>query len=427
MQNFISENQLTPPTLLKDLYGSCEEIISYQSHRYEKLYKRFIELFGSVPVRYFSTPGRTEISGNHTDHNHGKVIAASINLDSVACVAKANSIVKIFSEGYEEPFIVDLDKLNLIHTEVGTTNALIRGIASCFVQKGFKVGGFSACIVSEVLQGSGLSSSASIEVLIGTIFNYLYNEGRIPPQEIARIGQYAENVYFKKPCGLMDQIACAVGGIIAIDFYNLKNPISSKINFKFSDLNYSLIFIHTGGSHINLTNDYAAIPKEMKEVAIELGKEYCAEVEYKTFLDNIRRLRNKISDRSILRGYHFFKEDERVQNQIDALITNDFKKFLSLVNDSGNSSFKYLQNIYSSNDLHYQPLSIALAFTEDFISKNGQGACRVHGGGFEGTIQIFLENNLVDEFIKYISNISDVFRVLNLSIRQIGTTEVIIN
>jgi len=427
MQTLISENQLTHPKLLKDLYGNSKKNVSYQSNRYEKLTKRFFDLYGSMPVRYFSTPGRTEISGNHTDHNHGKVIAASINLDSIACVAKANSVVKIFSEGYERPFIVDLDNLNLIDTEAGTTNALIRGIASSFDQKGFNVGGFSAYIVSDVLQGSGLSSSASIEVLIGTIFNYLYNKGRIPPEEIAKIGQYAENVYFKKPCGLMDQMACAVGGIISIDFYNPDDPVTNKINFEFEEKNYSLVFIHTGGSHINLTDDYAAIPKEMKKVAVELGKKYCAEIEYKDFLDNVGSIRNKISDRSILRGYHFFKENERVKNQINALSKNDFRKFLSLVNESGNSSFKYLQNIYSSNDPHYQPLSIALAFTEDFISQKGQGACRVHGGGFEGTIQVFLENKFMDEFINYISRVSNVFKVLNLSIRQTGTSEVIIN
>jgi len=225
----------------------------------------------------------------------------------------------------------------------------------------------------------------------------------------------------------MDQMACAVGGIISIDFYNPQRPIINKINFKFSDQNYSLIFVHSGGSHINLTDDYATIPKEMKEVAVELGKKYCAEVEYKDFLDNISRIRNKISDRSILRAFHFFAENERVKNQIDALSKNDFRKFLSLVSDSGNSSFKYLQNIYSSNDPHYQPLSIALAFTEGFISQRGQGACRVHGGGFEGTIQVFLENNFVDEFINYISGISADFKVLNLSIRQIGTTEVSIH
>ena len=410
--------------MIKELYGADYE---YQSKRYLKLIAEFEEKFGIANFRFFSTPGRTEISGNHTDHNHGKVIAASVNIDSIACAVKNDSVIEIYSEGYNKPFVVNLDNLNSIDSEAGTTNALIRGIASRFVQKGFKINGFKAVITSDVFPGSGLSSSASIEVLIGTIFNHLYNEGKITAEEIAKIGQYAENVYFKKPCGLMDQMACAVGGIIAIDFYNPVNPIINKINFDFTAQNYSLLFVHTGGSHINLTDDYAAIPKEMREIAVEFGKKYCAEIEYKNFLDNIGRIRNKISDRSILRGYHFFKENERVKNQIEALNTNDFKKFLSLVNESGNSSFKYLQNIYSSKDPNYQPVSMALAFTEDFINHKGKGACRVHGGGFEGTIQVFLENSVVDEFINYISRISDIFKVLNLSIRQIGTTEVIIH
>ena len=415
------------PVHLKDLYTDNKEIISLQKKRFEKLNNKYIELFGIQPNRYFSTPGRTEISGNHTDHNHGMVIAASINLDSITCVSKADLKVEMFSEGYEEPFIVNLDELRPNDSESGTTNSLIRGIASRFVEKGFNIGGFNACVASDVLQGSGLSSSASIEVLIGTIFNYLYNDGKIPPEEIAKIGQYAENFYFKKPCGLMDQMACAVGGIIAIDFYNPENPVINKIDFEFISKNYSLVFIHTGGSHISLTEDYAAIPKEMKEVAVELGKKFCGEVNYKDFVQNIGSIRNKISDRAILRAYHFFKENERVKNQINALNTNDFKRFLSLVNESGNSSFKYLQNIYSSNDPNYQPVSVALAFTEDFINQKGQGACRVHGGGFEGTIQVFLDNEIVGEFVKYISEFSNNFKVLNLSVRQLGTTEILID
>ncbi len=416
--------QRTHPLLLKDLYNN-KEMVSYQNERFKKLTIRFNEAFGSHPVRYFSTPGRTEISGNHTDHNHGMVIAASINLDAIACVAKADSVVEIISDGYEESFIVNLDDLNPVDAEAGTTNALIRGTAFRFVEKGFSIGSFKASITSDVLPGSGLSSSASIEVLIGTIFNHLYNNGNISPEDIASIGQYAENVYFKKPCGLMDQLACAVGGIISIDFCDINNLKIKKINIDFVKQNYSLIFIHTGGSHINLTDDYAAIPKEMKEVAALLGKEYCGQVNYKSFLNNIGSLRNKISDRSILRAYHFFKENERVIKQINALNENDFINFLLLVKESGDSSFKYLQNTYSSNDICYQPLSIVLALTEDFINKLGEGACRVHGGGFEGTIQVFIPNSAVKEYEKYIYNISNKFKVLELSIRQTGTTEVI--
>lgn len=421
-----SEKPLTLPLRLGNLYSN-KEMIAYQSERFKKLTSKFNKVFSTQTLRYFSTPGRTELSGNHTDHNHGMVIAASISLDSIACAVKADSVIEIFSDGYEKPFSVSLDNLNPIDAESGSTNALIRGIASRFVEQGFNVGGFKACITSDLVQGSGLSSSASIEVLIGTIFNHLYYNGDIPTVEIAKIGQYAENVYFKKPCGLMDQLACAVGGIISIDFGEINNPKITKINFDFAKRKYALVFIHTGGSHINLTDDYAAISKEMKKVAHELGKQFCSEVDFGNFLKGVGWLRNKLDDRSVLRAYHFFKENERVLKQINALNENDFKKFLTLVNESGNSSFKYLQNIYSSNDVKYQPLSIALAFTEEFIQKIGEGACRVHGGGFEGTIQVFIPTSSVDDFKKYILNISDSFKILDLSIRQSGTTEVIFN
>jgi galactokinase len=413
---------------LSDVYKVDERLISYQKNRYKKLGNDFENIFKSHPAKYFSTPGRTEISGNHTDHNHGMVIAASINLDSIAAASMSNNNeVVLYSEGYEKPFVVNLENLNQVDAEAGTTNALIRGIASRFIENGFNVGGFNACITSDVIKGSGLSSSASIEVLIGTIFNHLYNEGKIASEEIAKIGQYAENVFFKKPCGLMDQVACAVGGIISIDFSNPDNLIIDKIKYEFAEQKYSMVMVHTGGSHISLTDDYAAIPKEMKQVASALGKNYCGEINYKEFLFHISLLRNKISDRAILRAYHFIKENERVKSQIAALRKNDFKNFLSLANESGNSSFKYLQNIYSSNDPMYQPVSIALAFTEEFIKQKGEGACRIHGGGFEGTIQIFLNNDFVDEFITYISSISENFKVLNLNIRSTGTTEVIID
>jgi galactokinase len=382
-------------------------------------------LFKEEPTHYFSSPGRTELSGNHTDHNHGFVLAASINLDSVACVAKEDSMIKIFSEGYKKPFVINLGNLKKLKKEAGTTNSLIRGIASGFKEKGYNIGGFNAVIGSDVLQGSGLSSSASIEILIGTIFNTLYNNGKILPEEIAKIGQDAENIYFEKSCGLMDQMACAVGGIISIDFYDPLKPKIKKINFDFTRQKYSLVFVHTGGSHISLTKDYEAIPNEMKEVAVQFGKKYCSEIDFKDFFHRIKKLRKEISDRAILRCYHFFKENERVKNQIKALQKNDFNNFLFFVNDSGNSSYKYLQNIYSSVDPHFQPISIALAFTENFINKIGKGACRIHGGGFEGTIQVLIDNKYVDQFIKYISNISDNFKVLNLNIREFGSTEVI--
>ena len=409
---------------LKSLCVEDGNIADYQQKRYRKLCNDFKKYFGEAQVRYFSSPGRTEISGNHTDHNNGIVIAASINLDSIACVAKSNSDVEIFSDGFNEPFKVSLDNLNPVDKEAGTTYALIRGIAAGLSEREYKIGGFKACITSDVLIGSGLSSSASIEVLIGTIFNHLYNDGKISAEEIAKIGQFAENKFFKKPCGLMDQVACAVGGIVSIDFKNKNNPEINKIDFDFPKYGYSLLVVHTGGSHINLTDDYAAIPEEMRRVAKELEKEVCREVDFQNFINSIGKIRGKVKDRAILRAYHFFKENERVQNQIEALKKNDFAKFLHLVNDSGNSSFKWLQNIYSTNDVNYQPVSLALAMTENFIRELGQGACRIHGGGFEGTIQVFLPTSSVDDFKNYMAGIFSDYSILNLKIRQAGAVAV---
>jgi len=409
---------------LSDLYSNNEKIVDYQRERYDNLNKNFQKAFGEQQVKYFSSPGRTEISGNHTDHNGGIVIAASINLDSIACAAESDSGIEIYSDGFDKPFIVNINNLEPIENEAGTTNAIIRGITSGLIKKGFNIGSFKACITSDILIGSGLSSSASIEVLIGTIFNHLYNEGKIPPEEIATIGQYSENEFFKKPCGLMDQIACSKGGIISIDFEDKDKPLVNKIDFDFDKEGYSLLFVHTGGSHINLTDDYAAIPKEMKTIASAFGKKVCREIEFDDFLANINKIRDKVSDRAILRTYHFLRENERVIKQVEALRKNDFNTFLELVNDSGNSSFKWLQNIYSGNDVSYQPVSLVLAMTENFINELGEGACRIHGGGFEGTIQVFLPSSSAESFKKYITNIFEDYSVLNLTIRQAGAVRV---
>lgn len=415
---------------LESLYGEDKKTIDYQRNRYNKLYKDFKKYFGESQVRFFNSPGRTEISGNHTDHNNGIVIAASINLDSIACASESDSpnnaeVIEIYSDRFSEPFVVNLKGLNPLDDEAGTTGALIRGIAAGLSKKEYRIGGFKACITSDVLIGSGLSSSASVEVLIGTIFNHLYNNGKIPAEEIAKIGQFAENEFFKKPCGLMDQMASAVGGIISIDFKNKDNPEINKIDSDFSQYGYSLLVVHTGGSHINLTDDYAAVPAEMREVARTLGSETCRDIDYNNFVNNINKIRGKVGDRAVLRAYHFFKENERVKQQIEELNKNNFNKFLKLVNDSGNSSFKWLQNIYSSNDINYQPISLTLAVTEEFIDRIGQGACRIHGGGFEGTILVFLPSEYVNEFKKYISRIFNGYSILDLTVRQYGAVSVL--
>jgi len=409
--------------IFNEIYCSGNDlVINKKINRFEDLIDKFKQRFQDKNLQLFSTPGRTEIGGNHTDHNHGRVLAGSVNLDSIAVAAiNQSSIVTMHSKGYPQPFIVNLDQLDKVTNETGTTSALIRGIASRFKQLGFLIGGFNACVTSDVLPGSGLSSSASIEVLIGTIFNYLLNNGKISPQEIAIIGQYAENEYFGKPCGLMDQTTCAVGGIVTIDFKNPKEPVVKKVNFDFASQNYSLLVVDTGGHHADLTDDYASVPREMKSVAKEFNAEVCRDIDYAEFINKIKVLRPKVGDRAILRAFHFLGDNARVEEQVKALEQGDFQKFLSLVNDSGNSSFKWLQNIYTTKNVHEQGVALALALTEQYISDLGEGACRVHGGGFAGTIQVFLPNIAVPEYIKLIESVFGEGKAVVLSIRPYGT------
>jgi galactokinase len=404
------------------IYGNDKSVIDAQVNRYDQLLQKFNQKFDHSDLHFFSTPGRTEIGGNHTDHNHGRILAAAVNLDSIAVAATNKSmIIHFFSDGYEHPFVVDLNDLKVNQKENETTNSLIRGIAARFAELGYEIGGFNAYCSSDVLPGSGLSSSASIEVLIGTIFNYLFNHGKISSEEIAIIGQYAENTYFGKPCGLMDQMTCAVGGIISIDFKDPRNPQVTKVNFDFSAHHYSLLVVDTGGSHADLTADYASVPEEMKSVANFFGFEYCRQISKDTFFSRIDKVRKKTGDRAVLRTLHFIEDNERVLNQIQALEKNEFKKFLALVNESGNSSFRWLQNVYSTNNVHEQGVPLALALTERYISEIKEGACRVHGGGFAGTIQVFLPTDVVGRYIEMTEKVFGSEKVLVLSIRPQGT------
>ncbi|MCF6271155.1 MAG: hypothetical protein L3J41_15690 [Melioribacteraceae bacterium] len=416
--------------IIKKLYGDDESILDYQTDRYLKLIETYKEKilrgisFGEdSEYHLFSTPGRTEIGGNHTDHNNGRVLAGSINLDSIAVVSKNNNNkVTLYSEGYENPFVVDLNSLAPIKAEEGDTNSLIRGIAARFVELGYKIGGFNGVIASDVLRGSGLSSSASIEVLIGTIFNAFYNSDSVPVEEIAKISQYVENVYFGKPCGLMDQMACAVGGIITINFKDKDNPIVEKVNFDFDATGYNLIVVDTGGNHADLTDDYASVPSEMKSVANYFNKSFCSEIDYNLLIENIPDIRSKLGDRAVLRAIHFLSENERVIKQVEALRNNDFDRFLNLIKSSGDSSFKWLQNIYPTSNIKEQGVTLALSVTEKFIEENGKGACRVHGGGFAGTIQVFIPSILVEKYKKLIDSIFGTKSVSILKIRDVGTT-----
>ncbi len=408
--------------IFTELYGKSD--IENQKQRYIKLLADYKSKFSqSDEAMLFSTPGRTELGGNHTDHNFGKVLAASVNKDSIAVVSKEDSkIVTLYSDGYDDVFKVDFKNLKPVKGETGTTNSLIRGVANGFVNKGYKIGGFNCFLSSDVLPGSGLSSSASIEVLIGTIFNYLYNKGNISSVEIAKIGQYAENEYFGKPCGLMDQIACAYGGIIAIDFKDNENPVIIKQEYSFSDSGYTLMVIDTGGNHADLTDDYASIFNDMNGVSHKFGKKACRFFTKKELIDKIPEIRKGLGERAILRCLHFFNENERVILQAKALKEKKIEYYLNLVNESGNSSWKLLQNCYSNKNPKDQGLTLALELSNEFLKS--RGAYRVHGGGFAGTIQVYVPNEIVNEYRNNIEKIFGSAAVSILRIRNSGTIKV---
>ena len=388
--------------LLKDIYID-ESVLEYQKERYVKAIESFEELFGVKDVEIYSAPGRSEIGGNHTDHQCGRVLAASINLDAIANVAKKESGIVLKSEGY--PMInVSLADLLPKKEEEGTSAGLIRGVAARLKEEGYEIGGFEAYVTSDVLNGAGMSSSAAFEVLIGNILSGLYNEGNISPVLIAQAGQYAENVFFGKPCGLMDQMASSVGNLIFIDFADVKNPVIKKVNVNFEDFNHSLCIVDTKGSHADLTDEYAAIPEEMKRVAAYFGKEILKQVDKNEFYTNIPEIRKVAGDRAVLRAMHWFEETDRVIDQVNALEEENFEEFKKLIKSSGDSSFKYLQNVYSVKNLSRQEMAVGLALS-DVILK-GKGVSRVHGGGFAGTIQAFVPNDIVDIYKK---NMEDIF------------------
>ena len=344
----------------------------------------------------FSAPGRTEIGGNHTDHQHGCVLAAAVNLETVANVTlnDTNTIV-IRSEGYPEVSVC-LDDLTVHPEEANTTAALIRGVAAAFAQRGANPEGFDAAVHSTVLPGSGLSSSAAFEVLIGTILNELFFDKKLNPIEIAQIGQYAENVYFGKPCGLMDQMASSVGGMVYIDFADSENPIVEKIDFDFQKAGYALCIIDSGADHADLTDEYAAITRELKELCAFFGKDYLRQIPEAEFMAALPALRKQVSDRAILRAMHVYRENERVCAQADALKANNVDTFLRLITESGHSSWMYLQNICPAGFIQKQPVAFALALCDSLL--RGKGAYRVHGGGFAGTVQAFVPHHMLDGF-----------------------------
>lgn len=404
------------------LYGDYPIDVRLQAKRYTSIINTFQSTFKHEQAELFSSPGRTEIGGNHTDHNRGRVLAAAINLDNIAIAAKNNSNrIRILSVGYPE-ISIDISFLRPNKGEHFSSASLVRGISARLKDLGFIIGGFDAVIDGAVPKGSGLSSSASFEVIIGTILNNLFNAGRIDPLTIALAGQFAENNYFGKPCGLMDQIACAVGGLVSIDFKMPSAPSVKKLSFDFLLTGFALVITDTGGNHTSLNEDYASMPFEMKSVAQAFGAEALRDVSLAQILDEAPALRKKTSDRALLRAIHFFGDNDRVVRQVEALDKKDFEAFLQLVIESGYSSFMYNQNIYSSSNVKEQGVSLALALSEMVLK--GYGAWRVHGGGFAGTIQAFVPYNLLD---KYTSTLEKVFgkgACKKLFIRDIGAVQV---
>lgn len=409
----------------KEIYGEHVDL-SYQQHRYEELIKTHYNSYREytfLQTHLFSTAGRTELGGNHTDHNLGKVIAASINLDTIAVAStiKEDKVILI-SQGFSD-VVVDITSLEVVESEKNTTNALVRGIAHAFVSRGLKIGGLIIHTTTNVLKGSGLSSSAAIEVLIGTIFNSMYNSNTLDPVELAIIGQYAENVYFGKPSGLMDQIACAVGNVVEIDFKDPSSPIVTSVPVDFVKNGYQLMIIDTKGDHANLTDDYASIPKEMKKVASFFNKQVLREVTFTQFTSSLPALREAINnDRAILRAYHFFLENERVDAMHQALLEGDISTYLALVKASGASSLHFLQNIYTPTHPLLQPITLALMMCDQILHQ--EGAARVHGGGFAGTVQAYVPLSLVDKFTQQARSLFGEDCVTSLSIRGVPTCQV---
>ena len=357
----------------------------------------FAASFEGAPERYFSAPGRTEIGGNHTDHQRGRVLAGAVNLDTVAAVRlNGTNLIRIQSKGYPM-CVVDVTQLTPVESEINSTPALVRGVAARFAQLGCEVKGFDAYCESTVLPGSGLSSSAAYEVLIGTIVNHLFFDGKVSQPEIAMIGQYAENVFFGKPCGLMDQMASAVGNLVTIDFFDKENPVIEPVDFDFASCGHALCIIDSGADHADLTDEYAAVPGEIKAVAAYMGKEVLTQIDEAEFYAKIPELRVSCGDRAVMRCIHFYQENARVPQQVAALKEGDFDKFLSLVKQSGYSSYMYLQNVIPAGYKAHQDVAVALGLAEHYLQ--GRGAYRVHGGGFAGTIQAFVPFDILDRFV----------------------------
>lgn len=408
---------------LKKVYVTLDAL-TYQKPRYIRTLKTFIDIFGDDrDVFVLSAPGRTEICGNHTDHNNGKVLAASINLDAIAVAAKNDSnVIHEKSEGHGMN-TVDISSLEPDESCFGKSASMIKGVAAGLNEYGYKIGGFDACTTSDVMGGSGLSSSAAFEVLICTVMSHLFNDGGVDPVDAAKISQYSENVFFGKPSGLLDQMASSVGTFVTIDFESTQNPIIKKVDYDFSKSGHSLCIVDTHGNHSDLTDDYAAVRGEMESVAHAMGKEVLRQIDEKDFYNEIPKLTEKVNDRAILRACHFFNENKRVDKAVTALENNDFETFKDVITQSGLSSFLYNQNVFTPKNPTEQKLSLALCLSEQILQ--GKGAWRVHGGGFAGTIQAFVPNDMLEEYRSKMEAVFGKGSCYVLIIRPVGGTRVI--
>ena len=405
-------------------YSALYADVKYQTERMLKAIDRFTEMYGDErDIAIFSVPGRSEIMGNHTDHNYGCVLAGAIDRDIIAVASKNNDgVVRFHSEGYPEDVVSMKDAESPANFKRNGSRSLVGGVINAFMNNGHNVGGYDAYSTTEVLKGSGISSSAAFEVMVGNIMNHFYNNGEIDNKEIAKYSQYAENVFFGKPSGLMDQMACAVGGFVYIDFESPKAPVVEPIEFSLTGAGYSLCIVNTGGNHANLTDDYASVPKEMKAVAAAFGKEVLRGLTEEDILAKAPELRSKVGDRAILRSLHFIRENARVERAKAALISSDVENFLDLVLESGRSSFQYLQNVYTTKNVAEQGLSLALCVTDGLLAGKGC-AHRVHGGGFAGTIQVFVKNEYAEEYCRAIDAVLGRGSAMKLKIRPKGAVK----
>ena len=417
IKNCLSDGQFSE--IFNVLYTDINESVE----RYSNACDRFAHYFGEDrDVELFSAPGRTEVGGNHTDHQLGCVLAGGVNLDVIAVVSKNDEgIVRIKSKGFDMD-VIDTAELTPVESEKERSSSLIRGVCARIKELGYDIGGFDAYTISNVFKGSGLSSSAAFEVLVGTIISYIYNDGKIDAVTIAKCSQYAENVFFGKPSGLMDQMASSVGGFVGIDFGDKENPIIEKVDFDFAAQNHSLCIVNTGGNHADLTCEYAAVPEEMRNVAEYFGKTALRQVDEVEFYANMAEIREKCGDRAVLRSIHFFDDNRRAVEEKKALQNGDFNGFLNLVRESGRSSFMFLQNVYAASAPVEQGLSIALALSGKVLGD--RGAYRVHGGGFGGTIQAFVPNDLLESYINTIEGVFGKGSCYVLKIRPLGGTKI---